>query len=324
MMSSGSKPQEGSLKPNDVDQNFRDVRDLFVVQQQRNNPNNNKNNDDESEVRGLSHTTTSATPTPTTSFSSPQEFRMAVRSGQYTGPTNGCCPGYLQCNLVVLEEGPTAWDFLLFCQRNKKACPLIEVCDVGNPSADAIAVGSDLRTDIPKYCIYRNGKLDAEVDDVTSYWPERAVAFLIGCSFSYDGALLQANIPLRSVEQNRNVPMYRTNIPVRAAGSLKGNVVVSMKPIKATDIAKEVEITNKFPHAHGSPLCVGCPESIGIHDVDKPDWGDSIDILPDELPVFHACGITPQAVLMESGVKFAITHSPGHMFITDLPSDTVI
>ena len=153
---------------------------------------------------------------------------------------------------------------------------------------------------------------------------ERAVAFLIGCSFSYDGALLEAGIPLRSVEQNKNIPMYKTNIPCRPTGSLKGNVVVSMKPIKCTQIAKEVEITSKYPHAHGGPICVGCPQSIGIKDVNNPDWGDSVEILPDELPVFHMCGITPQNVLMESGVSFAITHCPGHMFITDLPSDTVI
>ena len=150
------------------------------------------------------------------------------------------------------------------------------------------------------------------------------MAFLIGCSFSYDGALLDAGIPLRSVEQNKNIPMYKTNIPCRPAGGLSGNVVVSMKPIKSTQIAKEVEITNKYPHAHGGPICVGNPQSIGIKDINKPDWGDGVEILPDELPVFHTCGITPQAVLMESGVSFAITHSPGHMFITDLPSDTVI
>lgn len=262
--------------------------------------------------------------TPSFPSPSPREFRKAIRSGQYNKPTNGCCPGYLQCNLVVLEA-QAAYDFLLFCHRNKKACPLIEVCDGENSySANTIANDSDLRTDIPKYCIYRNGKLEAEVDDVTTYWPERAVAFLIGCSFSYDRALMDAGISLRSVEQNRNVPMFRTNIPCRSAGSLSGNVVVSMKPIKARDIAKEVEITNQYPHAHGGPLCVGCPESIGIKDINNPEWGQSVDILEDELPVFHACGITPQAVILDSGVSFAITHSPGHMFVTDLNADTAI
>mmetsp|Transcript_34321 Transcript_34321/g.63147 ORF Transcript_34321/g.63147 Transcript_34321/m.63147 type:complete len:328 (+) Transcript_34321:118-1101(+) len=306
LMLNSAQPQEGSLKPNGATQGYRDVRDVF------------SQNSNDSDMGGASEYAPISA-----SFSSPHEFRQAVRSGRYTGPTNGCCPGFMQCNLVVLEESQ-AFDFLLFCQRNKKACPLIEVCDVGSPSAEAVAAGSDLRTDIPKYCIYRNGKLDAEVEDVTPYWPEKSVAFLIGCSFSYDGALLDNGIHLRSVEQNKNVPMYKTNIPCRSAGSLHGNIVVSMKPIKATDIAKEVEITSKFPHAHGGPLCIGCPDAIGINDMNNPEWGDSVDILPDEIPVFHACGITPQAVLMASGVSFAITHSPGHMFVTDLPSETVI
>mmetsp|Transcript_9014 Transcript_9014/g.21970 ORF Transcript_9014/g.21970 Transcript_9014/m.21970 type:complete len:328 (+) Transcript_9014:76-1059(+) len=307
LVMTSAQPQEGTLKPDDKPRDYIDVRDVFDE-----NP-----RDDNGDANGSSDS-------PLPSFSSPQEFRQAVRSGRYTGPTNGCCPGYMQCNLVVLEEGQSAYDFLLFCQRNRKACPLIEVCDVGSPSVEAIAAGSDLRTDIPKYCIYRDGKLDVEVEDVRPYWPEKSVAFLIGCSFSYDGALMEAGIPLRSVEQNKNVPMYKTNVPCRPAGSLHGNVVVSMKPIKATDVAKEVDITNKYPQAHGGPLCIGCPSAIGINDVNNPEWGESVAILPGEIPVFHACGITPQNILMESGVSFAITHSPGHMFVTDLPSETVI
>jgi len=338
LMIDSAQPQEGSLKPNGATRDYRDVRDVFSSHNPNdsNDSNNVDNDDDHDNIRGdtivakssssssASASASASAATTTTSFSSPQEFRQAVRSGKHTGPTNGVCPGFMQCNLVVLDEDQ-AFDFLLFCQRNKKACPLIEVCDVGSPTADStIAKGSDLRTDIPKYCIYRDGKLDVEVEDVTPYWPERSVAFLIGCSFSYDGALLDAGIPLRSVEQSKNVPMYRTNIPCRSAGSLRGNVVVSMKPIRGMDVAKEVEITSKYPHAHGGPVCVGCPDAIGIEDVNAPEWGDSVDILPDEIPVFHMCGITPQAVLMESGVSFAITHSPGHMFVTDLPSDTVI
>lgn len=175
-----------------------------------------------------------------------------------------------------------------------------------------------------RYCIYKNGKLESEVFDATPFWPQNAVAFLIGCSFSYDGALLAANIPLRSVEQNKNVPMYKTNVATKPAGIFHGNVVVSMKPIKATDVAKEVLITSQYPQAHGPPLCVGCPQSIGISDVSKPDWGDAVEILEDEVPVFHYCGVTPQQVLLESGVNFFVCHSPGHMFVTDLPSDTVV
>lgn len=253
-----------------------------------------------------------------------QAFRQKVRQGIFNGPTNSQCPGFMQCNLVVLPEGPHAFDFLLFCQRNKKACPLIEVCDVGSPFPHGVARGADLRTDVPKYAIYRDGQLDREVNDVTEYWPERSIAFLIGCSFSCDGALQEAGIRLRSAEQKKNVPMYKTNLECRPAGSLRGKMVVSMKPIKALDIAKEVEITSKFPQAHGGPVCVGNPSVIGINDLDSPDWGEAVDVMSDEVPVFHACGVTPQSVLMESKVPFAITHSAGHMFVTDLPSDTTI
>jgi len=254
----------------------------------------------------------------------PANLRKASREGVFEGPTNGQCPGYIQCNLVVLRQ-KDASDFLLFCQKNPKACPLIEVCDVGSYhprkscSADASA---DLRTDIPKYRIYRNGQLEREVTDVIDYWPVDSVAFLIGCSFTVDAALMKAGIHLRSVHEQKNVPMYNTNIPCESVGTLKGNLVVSMKPIKALDIATEVEITSQFPHAHGSPVCIGCPHSIGIIDIYNPDFGDAVDVLDDELPVFHACGVTPQNVLLESQeVEFAITHSPGFMFVTDLPSD---
>ena len=173
---------------------------------------------------------------------------------------------------------------------------------------------------ICRYRIFRDGKLEKEVTDCTEYWPDDAVAFLIGCSFSCDAALINSGIKLRSIEQKKNVPMYNTNIKCNEAGSFTGNMVVSMKPIKATDVAKEVLITTKFPKAHGGPVCVGCPESIGIQDLSKPDYGDAVDIYPDEVPVFHACGVTPQNVLLQSGVRFAITHSPGHMFVTDLKS----
>jgi uncharacterized protein YcsI (UPF0317 family) len=250
-----------------------------------------------------------------------QEFRQRVRSGEFVSPTNAVCPGFLQCNVVILPQGPVAFDFLLFCQRNPKSCPLIEVCDVGSPFPNGVAKGADLRTDIPKYAIYRDGKLEKEVTDVTDIWPENSVAFLIGCSFSYDGALLDAKIPLRSAEAGKNVPMFRTNLPCRSAGSLRGNMVVSMKPIKAMSVAKEIEITNAYPHAHGGPVCVGNPKAIGIANMDDPDWGDAIEIRDDEVPVFHACGVTPQSVLIESKVPFAITHSAGHMFVTDLPAD---
>ena len=280
-----------------------------------------------------------------------QEFRESVRSGTFTKPTNAICPGFLQCNLVVLPQA-YAFDFLLFCQRNPKACPLIEVCDVGSAHPHGVAPGADLRTDVPRcvffcyfnfclrfsllnpfsnkivfvpslhrYSIYRDGKLSEEVSDVTEYWPTDSVAFLIGCSFSYDGALMNAGIPLKSAQQGKNVPMYKTNLKCRSAGKLSGNMVVSMKPIPALQISKHIEITSKYTHAHGGPVAVGSASSIGIQDIHNPEWGESIDIDHDEVPVFHACGVTPQSVLVDSKVPFAITHSAGHMFVTDLPAD---
>jgi len=172
-----------------------------------------------------------------------------------------------------------------------------------------------------RYAIYRNGELEAEVTDVTEYWPQDSVAFLIGCSFSYDGELMNAGIPLKSAEQGKNVPMYKTNLKCRPAGSLQGNMVVSMKPIPALQISKHVEITSKYTHAHGGPVAVGSAAAIGIQNIEEPEWGEAIDIAYDEVPVFHACGVTPQSILMESKVPFAITHSAGHMFVTDLPAD---
>ena len=172
-----------------------------------------------------------------------------------------------------------------------------------------------------RYAIYRDGKLEKEVADVTEYWPKDSVAFLIGCSFSYDGALMDAGIPLKSAEQGKNVPMYKSNLKCRSAGSLGGNVVVSMKPIPAMQVSKHVEITSKYTHAHGGPVAVGSASAIGIRNIDEPEWGERIDIAHDEVPVFHACGVTPQSVLMDSKVPFAITHAAGHMFVTDLPAD---
>lgn len=249
----------------------------------------------------------------------PATFRQSVREGRFHGATNGVCPGYVQCNLVVLR-GKDAFDFLLFCQRNKKACPLIEVLDVGSysPSTSCTPGAADLRTDLPMYRIFQHGKLIEETSDVTQYWPDDSVAFLIGCSFTTEAALLNAGIRLRSVEQHKNVPMYKTNIPCAPAGQFAGNMVVSMKPIKALDVVQEIAITSKFPHAHGAPVSVGAPAAIGIEDVMNPDFGDAVDILDDEVPVFHACGVTAMNAILASQPEFAITHSPGCMMVTDL------
>ena len=248
----------------------------------------------------------------------PKEIRQTIRQGRYTGGTAGLAPGHVQANLVILPR-LEAYDFLVFCQRNPRPCPLIEVTDPGNPEPAGVAPGADLQTDVPRYRIYRDGRLDAEVTDITEHWREDFVAFLLGCSFTFESALLQAGVPVRHIEENRIVPMFRTNLPCRPAGRFRGPTVVSMRPIPAPLVPRAVTVTARYPMAHGAPLHVGDPARIGIADVHAPDWGEPPTILPGEEPVFWACGVTPQAVALEARPPLVITHAPGHMFITDLP-----
>jgi uncharacterized protein YcsI (UPF0317 family) len=248
----------------------------------------------------------------------PKEIRQAIRQARYTGGTAGLAPGSVQANLVILPQAQ-AYDFLVFCQRNPKPCPLIEVTDPGNPEPAGVAPGADLRTDVPRYRIYRDGRLDAEVTDITKEWREDFVAFLLGCSFTFETALLQAGVPMRHIEENRIVSMWRTSLQCRPAGIFRGPVVVSMRPIPAPLIPRAVIVTARYPMAHGAPVHIGTPARIGIADVQKPDWGEAVTILPGEEPVFWACGVTPQAVALEARPPLVITHAPGHMFITDLP-----
>ncbi|WP_295416612.1 putative hydro-lyase [uncultured Subdoligranulum sp.] len=249
----------------------------------------------------------------------PARARAAIRRGEITGPTTGFCAGYAQGNLVVLPKD-LAWDFLLFCQRNPKACPLLEVADAGQRSFARFAPGSDIATDLPRYRVYRDGELVAEPTDVAEYFDARddLVSFLIGCSFSFESALLEADIPVRQIEEGVNVPMYRTNIPCEAAGVFHGNMVVSMRPIPHRLVPAAVAITAGMPRVHGAPVQIGFPEAIGITDLAHPDFGDSVTIRPGEVPVFWPCGVTPQAAIMASRPAFCITHAPGHMFLTDV------
>jgi uncharacterized protein YcsI (UPF0317 family) len=249
---------------------------------------------------------------------SPKEIRQSIRQGRYRGGTAGLAPGHVQANLVVLPRAQ-AYDFLVFCQRNPRPCPLIEVTDPGNPEPSGVAPGADLRTDVPKYRIYREGRLEAEVSDITGQWREDFVAFLLGCSFTFESALLGSGVPVRHLEEGRIVPMYRTSIACRPAGIFSGPTVVSMRPIPRPLIARAVTVTARYPMAHGAPVHVGQPGQIGIADVQKPDWGDPPTLLEGEEPVFWACGVTPQAVALQARPPLAITHAPGHMFITDLP-----
>lgn len=250
----------------------------------------------------------------------PREMRRLIREGEWTYPTSGLCRSHVQANLIVLPKD-WAYDFLVFAQRNPKPCPILDITEPGQWEARIIAPGSDVRTDIPKYRVWKNGELVDEPADVVKYWKDDLVSFLLGCSFSFEGALLDAGIPIRHIDMNCNVPMYITNIQNRPAGRLAGPMVVSMRPVKYEQVPKAVLSTGRFPAVHGAPVHIGDPAGIGIKDVNKPDFGDPVEIREGETPVFWACGVTPQAVLMNSKPPFAITHAPGHMFIGD-PKDT--
>ena len=252
----------------------------------------------------------------------PREIRADIRRGKLAGITAGLGQNFVQANLAVLPKD-WAYDFLVFCQRNPRPCPLIEVTDPGSPEPVGVAPGADLRTDIPRYRVYADGLLADEVTDATPYWRDDLVAFLLGCSFTFEWALLEAGIRLWHVEQGRNVAMWRTSIPCRPAGKFHGPMVVSMRPIAAAEISKAVTTSARFPGAHGAPIHIGDPHAIGIEDITRPDWGDRQEFRPGDVPVFWACGVTPQAVALASKPPFMLTHSPGHMFITDLPNSAL-
>lgn len=245
------------------------------------------------------------------------EVRAACRTGEFSGPTPGLALGYVHANLVVVPRD-LAFDFLLFCQRNPKPCPLLDVTEPGDPEPRGVAPGADLRTDLPAYRVFRRGELVDEPTDVRSYWRDDLVAFVIGCSFTFETALMQAGVPVRHVEQGCNVPMYRTNIDCRSAGVFRGPMVVSMRPLTPAQAVAATRICGRFPRAHGTPVHFGDPAAIGIRDIAKSDFGDAVEIRPGEVPVFWACGVTPQAVVMTARPEFVITHKPGHMFLTDL------
>jgi uncharacterized protein YcsI (UPF0317 family) len=246
----------------------------------------------------------------------PFEAREKIRLGEWTGPTAGISGGFVQANLVVLPRD-WAFDFLLFCQRNPKPCPLLDVTEPGDPVPRLLAPGSDIRTDLPKYRVFRDGILDDEPLDVKSIWRDDLVGFLIGCSFTFEGALMEAGVPVRHVEEGVNVPMFITSIPCRPAGRLSGPMVVSMRPVPPEMVARAVTVTAMYPAVHGAPIHVGSPGSIGITNISRPDFGDPVTVREGETPLFWGCGVTPQAALMASRPPFAITHSPGHMFISD-------
>ncbi|HEY9874961.1 MAG TPA: putative hydro-lyase [Candidatus Obscuribacterales bacterium] len=248
--------------------------------------------------------------------------RQLCRTGELNGPTPGLAPGYVQANLVVLPY-PLAFYFLLFCQRNPKPCPVLDVTDVGNPEPKIIAPGADIRTDLPRYRIFRHGELVEETTDITAFWTDDLVAFLIGCSFTFENAMINAGLPVRHIEEKTNVPMYKTNIQCTPSGIFSSPVVVSMRPIPMAKVVRAVEVTSRYYKAHGSPIHVGDPSVIGIEDLAKPDYGDAVTVRDGEVPVFWACGVTPQAAILQAKPEFAITHAPGHMFVSDLKDESL-
>ena len=248
--------------------------------------------------------------------SSPAEIRQKIRHGELVRPTAGLAPGYVQTNVVILPKELSS-DFLLFCKKNPKACPLIEVIDPGKFEAILSAPNSDIRSDIPLYRIYKNGILSEETSDIKTKWRKDFVTFLIGCSFTFEAALIKNGIQLNHIKEGKNVSMFVTNIPTERAGVFSGPMVVSMRSIQIDKVDQAIQTTAKFPSMHGAPIHIGNPKEIGILDIDNPDFGDRTLIKENETPVFWACGVTPQSIAMSSNPPIMITHAPGHMFITD-------
>ncbi|WP_027684678.1 putative hydro-lyase [Rhizobium leguminosarum] len=256
-------------------------------------------------------------------FSNPLAMRAASRNGSWTKETSGTAPGYVQANLTILPSA-LADDFLRFCVRNPKACPLVGISEKGSPRIPDLGVDLDIRTDVPRYRVWEGGELAAEPTDISDLWSDDLVVFAIGCSFSFEEALIANGIGLRHVAEGHNVAMYRTNIECVPAGPFSGPMVVSMRPLAPADAIRAVQITSRMPAVHGAPIHIGLPASIGIENLDQPDYGDPTRIMPDEMPVFWACGVTPQAVIEAARPKFAITHAPGCMLVTDKPNAALI
>jgi uncharacterized protein YcsI (UPF0317 family) len=247
----------------------------------------------------------------------PREVRRAIRRREHTGHTAGLAPGYVQGNLCIVPQQYAA-DFLLFCQRNPKPCPVLGVSEPGDPRIPALGEDLDIRTDIPSYRIFEDGKFARDVPDLRDVWRKDLVAFVLGCSFSFEEALMEAGLPLRYVEQKTNVPMFRTSVDTVRAGPFRGKLVVSMRPFKPADAIRAIQITSRFPSVHGAPVHLGRPDLIGIQDLSKPWVGDPTEVREDEIPLFWACGVTPQSVALDARLPLVITHTPGHMLVTDL------
>lgn len=246
-----------------------------------------------------------------------EKARASIRAGQWTGHTSGLASGCVQGNVVIVPQ-TLANDFLLYCQRNPKPCPVLAVSEPGSPLLPSLGHDVNICSDVPRYRVWHHGVLVDEPTDITALWRSDLVTFVLGCSFSFEEALVDAGLPLRHLAQGKNVAMYRTNIATHPAGPFCGPMVVSMRPMKPAAAIRAIQVTSRFPDVHGAPVHIGHPRLIGITDLTRPDYGDAVDVLPDELPVFWACGVTPQAALMQARPELCITHAPGAMLITDL------
>ena len=250
---------------------------------------------------------------------SPHEIRQAIREGKHTGPTAGLAPGYIQTNLVILPS-IFANDFQIFCQKNPKPCPLLEITEPGSCELHKLAFNVDIRTDLPKYRIYQKGKLIEETTDISRWWRNDLVSFFLGCSFSFEEALRKVHLPVRHIEEKKNVPMYISNIPCQPSKLFRGNIVVTMRPFKPEQVQRVREITFPYSFSHGEPIHAGDPVDIGIDHLENPDFGEAVTLHENEIPIFWACGVTSQIAILNSGIELAITHSPGCMFISDIQS----
>ncbi|MEZ5448687.1 MAG: putative hydro-lyase [Thiolinea sp.] len=249
----------------------------------------------------------------------PQQLRQRIRSGEHTGNTSGYCPGYVQCNMTILPKDWAA-EFLQFCTLNPKPCPVLGMADPGSWEIPALAADLDVRTDIPRYRVFVDGELQQEVTDIRELWQNDFVTFMLGCSFSFEEALQADGLEIRNVSEGCNVPMYRSNIDCTPAGRFSGKMVMSMRPFVAADAIRAIQICTRFPAVHGAPLHIGDPARIGIEDLAQPDYGDAVTVRPDELPLFWACGVTPQVAIEQARPPICITHSPGCMLVTDVPN----
>ena len=246
-----------------------------------------------------------------------KHVRSLIRQGIWTSHTSGLADAHVQGNVVILPQAE-ANDFLRYCQRNPKPCPLLAVSEPGQPWLPTLGNDINICSDVPRYRVWRDGDLVEEPINIRTLWRDDLVTFVIGCSFSFEQALMEAGLPLRHVEQGRNVAMFRTSISTEPAGPYNGPLVVTMRPMKAAAAIRAVQITSRFPNVHGAPVHIGDPSLIGVTDLQRPDYGDAVEVMPDELPVFWACGVTPQAAIQQARPAFCITHAPGAMLITDL------